>query len=216
MFVESSNGELLTQTQSLIEPQEISQNNSPDDSNGHNPVRLGFNALIGHLTTAEQPEDLEISPEAHKISPQQRTYVALRVRGFSSAAACRQLNINQMAALRWSNSQWFDVACEEERNKWLINQGIDKRVELMIPLMPLALDALKSALISEDERIRMAAVDKVFNTFFAEEKRPVGRPPKPKDDSVPMSLSDIQQRTQDKIQALKSTNLQNIDIRANA
>jgi hypothetical protein len=212
MFVESSNGE-LTQ---LTEPQELSPTNPPKDPNSHSEVRLGFNGLIGHLTTAEQPEDLEISPEAQRITPQQRSYVALRVRGFSSAAACRQLNINQMAALRWSNSAWFEVACEEERNKWLINQGIDKRVELMIPLMPLALEALKAGLISPDERIRMAAVDKVFNTFFAEEKRPVGRPPKPREDSEPLNLSDIQQRSADKIQALKNTNIQNIDIRANA
>jgi len=121
-----------------------------------------------------------------------------------------------MAAMRWSNSAWFEVCCEEERNKWLINQGIDKRVELMVPLMPLALDALKSALISPDERIRMAAVDKVFSTFFSEEKRPVGRPPKPQDNSEPLSLSDIQQRAQDKIQALKASNTQAIDLRANA
>jgi hypothetical protein len=122
-----------------------------------------------------------------------------------------------MAAVRWSNSLWFEVVCEEERNKWLINQGIDKRVELMVPLMPLALDALRSALISPDERIRMAAVDKVFATFFSEEKRPVGRPPKPRDDSdEPLSLSDIQQRSYDKIQALKATNPQAIDLRANA
>jgi len=213
MFVESSNGEQVTQ---LTEPQELSLTNPPNSSNGRSEVRLGFNGLIGHLTTAEQPEDLEVSPEAQKITPQQRTYVALRVRGFSSAAACRQLNLNQMAALRWSNSAWFEVACEEERNKWLINQGIDKRVELMIPLMPLALDALKAGLVSADERIRMAAVDKVFSTFFSEEKRPVGRPPKPRDDSEPLNLSDIQQRSADKIQALKNTNSQNIDIRANA
>ena len=184
---------------------------------GSKEIRLGFTALIGHLNTAEQPEDLVVSPEATKVTPQQRSYVALRVRGFSSAAACRQLNINQMAAHRWSESKWFEVVCEEERNKWLINQGIDKRVELMIPLMPLALDALKAGLISPDERIRMAAVDKVFSTFFAEEKRPVGRPPKPREDSnEPLSLSDIQQRTQDKIQALRASNTQAIDLRANA
>lgn len=193
-----------------ISPTEI----SPTE---HNSISLGFTALIGHINTAEQPEDLEISPEAQRITPQQRSYVALRVRGFSSAAACRQLNINQMAALRWSNSPWFDAACEEERNKWLVSTGVDKRTELMIPLMGLAVDALKAALVSEDEKIRLAAVDKVFSTFFAEEKRPVGRPPKPKDDGViPLTLSDIQQRAQDKIQSLKASNPQSIDLRANA
>ena len=181
------------------------------------PIRLGIDGLIGHLTTAEQPEDLEISPEIQKITPQQRSFVALRVRGFSCAAAARQINVNYMAAMRWSNSVWFDSICEEERTKWLVSAGIDKRVELMTPLMGMALDALKAALVSEDERIRMAAVDKVFSTFFAEEKRPVGRPPKPKDDSgAPLSLSDIQQRTQEKIQILKAQNPQNIDLRANA
>lgn len=178
---------------------------------------IGFDALIGHLHTAEHPEDIAVSPEAYKITPTQRTYCALRVRGFSSAAACRKMNINQMAASRWANAGWFDAVCEEERNKWLLSQGIDKRVELMTPLMGLALDALKSSLISEDEKIRMAAVDKVFETFFESEKRPVGRPPNPKSeiDKV-VSLSDIQERSKQKINELRSNHNGHVDIRANA
>jgi hypothetical protein len=185
----------------------------------HNPqnVPISLSGLFGHVGSAEHPEDLTVQPEVTKLTPQQRTYVSLRVRGFSSAAACRQLNLNLMAAHRWSNSQWFEAACEEERTKWLIQSGIDKRVELMVPLMGLALDALKSGLTSEDERIRLLAVDKVFATFFGDEKRPVGRPPKPKsDDSDPITLSDIQERSQQRVNLLKATNQDHIDLRANA
>lgn len=181
------------------------------------PVDIGFDQLIGHLHTAEQPEDLAISPEAQRITPQQRSYCALRVRGFSSAAAARQLNINQMAAHRWSQSVWFEVLCEEERNKWLLSSGIDKRQEMMTPLMGLALDTLKGALISEDEKIRMLAVDKIFETFFEAEKRPIGRPrlERPVEEKV-INLSDIQERAKQKIQNLGSNSQGTIDIRANA
>lgn len=190
---------------------ELSQDQEPSG------VPISITSLLGHVSTAEHPEDLTVQPEVTKLTPQQRSYVALRVRGFSSAAACRHLNINLMAAHRWSNSPWFTSACEEERTKWLIQTGIDKRVELMVPLMGLALDALKSGLTSEDERIRMLAVDKVFATFFGDEKRPVGRPPKPKsDDLSPITLSDIQERSQQRVNQLKATNQEHVDLRANA
>lgn len=197
MLSELPNGEL------------INLNPSPD-------VPLSFDSLIGHVNTAEHPEDLIIQPEVTKLTPQQRSYVALRVRGFSSAAACRHLNLNLMAAHRWSNSAWFESACEEERNKWLISSGVDKRVELMVPLIGLALDALKAGLTSEDERIRLLAVDKVFTTFFGDEKRPVGRPPKVKSDEAPITLSDIQERSQQRVNQLKSSNQEHVDLRANA
>src|SRR4030095_1210167 len=91
----------------------------------HNPqnVPISISGLFGHVGSAEHPEDLTVQPEVTKLTPQQRTYVSLRVRGFSSAAACRQLNLNLMAAHRWSNSQWFEAACEEERTKWFIHSG---------------------------------------------------------------------------------------------
>lgn len=198
MLSESTNGEL----------QELTQ-----DQN----VPISFSALVGHVSNAEHPEDALIPPEITKLTPQQRSYVALRVRGFSSAAACRQLSLNLMAASRWSNSQWFQAACEEERTKWLLQAGIDKKIELMVPLMGLALDALKAGLTSEDERIRMLAVDKVFATFFGDDKRPVGRPPKDKSgDNAPITLSDIQERSQQRVNLLKATNQDHVDLRANA
>jgi len=186
-------------------------------TNLESSVPISFAALTGHISNAEHPEDLQVQPEVTKLTPQQRSYVALRVRGFSSAAACRQLNLNLMAAHRWSNSQWFQAACEEERTKWLLQSGIDKRVELMVPLIGKALDALDAALGSEDERIRMLAVDKVFATFFGDEKRPVGRPPKDKGNSdAPITLSDIQERSQQRVSQLKATNQDHVDLRANA
>ncbi len=177
---------------------------------------LGIDGLIGHINSAEHPEDLAITPEAQRITPTQRSYVALRVRGFSSAAACRKLSVNQMAALRWSRSEWFDSVCEEEREKWFLSQGIDKKQEIMTPLMGLAVDALRSALSSEDERIRMAAVDKVFETFF-DDKRPVGRPKseKPEPEKV-ITLSDIQEKSKIKVNELRASHNGHIDIRANA
>lgn len=191
----------------------------PPENNQVSPdnVPISLTGLLGHVGNAEHPEDNKIQPEMAKLNPQQRSYVALRVRGFSSAAACRQLNLNLMAAHRWSNSQWFQAACEEERTKWLIQSGIDKRVELMVPLMGMALDALKAGLTSEDERIRMLAVDKVFATFFGDEKRPVGRPPKDKSGELaPITLSDIQERSQQRVSQLKATNQEHVDLRANA
>src|SRR4030095_4258208 len=182
-----------------------------------NVMRTGFETLIGHVSTAEFPEDEPISQTAHRLTPIQRSFVALRVRGFSSAAACRQLNVNIMAGSRWSNSDWFEPACEEERNKWLISAGVDKKQEIVAPLVGAAMDALKTALASEDEKIRLMAANQVFDMFFDVKKPGPGRPRKEvQEEDSPLDLSDIQQRAKNKITLLNATNDGQIDLRANA
>jgi hypothetical protein len=182
-------------------------------------LKIGINELIGHVNSAEFPEDLPIQKVAHTLTPQQRTYVALRVRGFSSAAACRKMNINQLAAQRWSHSDWFESACEVERIKWLTSQGIDKQ-EVLAPLVNTAVKVLHQTMHSEDEKLRWNAANRVIEIFF-EDKKPVGRPRTPEEindaaDKALMDLSDIQQRANERVNQLKSGTPPSYDLRANA
>lgn len=158
---------------------------------------------IGHFATAEKTEDLDFTEESYKVTPQQRSYAALRVRGFSSAAASRQLNVNQMAASRWQNSKWFEPLCEEERNKWFVSSGVDVRKEIMAPLVSKAVDALSDALESEDDKVKILAANTVFDTFFANDKRPVGRPPNHKPlEEEPLTLNDLINRANSRVNGM--------------
>jgi hypothetical protein len=176
---------------------------------------------IGHLSTAETPEDLEYNEILRKVSPQQRTYCALRVRGFSSAAACRQLKINVMAASRWSNSEWFNAVCEEERKKWFEESGIDLRKELMVPLVGKAVDAISETLSSEDYKVRLQAANLVLETFF-DTKRPIGRPRLLREEETTEpapDLSDVLGQANQRVILLSeriSSQSEAVQIRANA
>jgi hypothetical protein len=149
--------------------------------------------LIGHFTHAETDEDLEESTISVAISPEQRSYAALRVRGFSSIAASRQLNLNRLAAQRWETSDWFDTISEEERHKWLVGAGIDQKQEALIPLVPDTLQAIKDTLHSEDESIKLKAAQFVLDNMFGESKNPVGRPvtKRPDTEEVNPDLTEI-------------------------
>ena len=135
--------------------------------------------LIGHFTYAETDEDLDAATNV-AILPEQRSYVALRVRGFSSLAAARQLNLNTNAAQRWETTPWFETISEEERRKWLVGAGIDQKQEALIPLVPDTLQAIKDTLHSEDEKIKLSAAQFVLDNLFGEAKRPIGRPANPR------------------------------------
>ena len=194
----------------------------PNSGQLESPSRIGVNELIGHLASAEFPEDREIPKSAHTLTPQQRTYVALRVRGFSNAAACRKLNINQLAAQRWSHSEWFDSACEVERHTWLVSQGIDKQ-EVIAPLVPPAIAVMRSTLHSEDEKLRFAAANRVIEIFFEDlmPKRPVGRPRTAEElngaaNQALVDLSDLQQKANERVNQLRAIGGSNYDLRANA
>src|SRR5215831_19486488 len=166
-----------------------------DSSNGHSSWertiaaeeeiarRLGnvptIRQLVGHFAFAEQSEDLDAAKNV-AILPEQRSYVALRVRGFSSLAASRQLNLNTNAAQRWETEQWFEIISEEERKKWLVGSGIDQKQEALIPLFPDTMQAIKDTLHSEDEKIKLQAAQFVLDNIFGEAKRPVGRPSAPR------------------------------------
>jgi hypothetical protein len=146
---------------------------------------------IGHFSTAESVEDYSFDASQVAITPTQRSLVALMVRGFSMAAACRKLHCNYAAACRWKTSPWWDAICEEERIKWLQSEGIDSKQEAFAPLVGVALESLKSAMESEDDKVRLAACQIVFEQFF-DSRRPVGRPRKPSDTpESPPDLSDL-------------------------
>jgi hypothetical protein len=147
---------------------------------------------IGHFSTAEQAGDLIVDSSQTKITPIQRSIVALCVRGFSLAAACRKLHTNYAAAFRWKNSDWWPVVEEEERSKWLQSEGIDTKHEAFAPLIAPALEAIRMSLLSEDDKVRLTAANLVFDQFFDKEKRPVGRPRKDKEEvDGPPDLSDL-------------------------
>jgi hypothetical protein len=143
------------------------------------------------------------------------------VRGFTSAAACRKLNLNQLAASRWANSPWFESACEVERIKWLTSQGIDKQ-EVIAPLVHPAVQVIRQTLQSEDEKLRFAAANRVIELFFDDPKRPVGRPRSAEElnesaNKSLVDLSDLQQRAFIKITELRSNQpAAHYDLRANA
>jgi len=147
--------------------------------------------LIGHFSFAETPEDLDAQKNV-AILPEQRSYVALRVRGFSSLAASRQLNLNTNAAQRWETEQWFETISEEERRKWLIGAGIDQKQEALIPLVPDTITAIRETLHSEDEKIKLQAAQFVLDNVFGEARRPVGRPANPRQpEQTSPDLTDI-------------------------
>lgn len=147
-------------------------------------------SLIGHFSFAETDEDLDENTIQPSILPEQRSYVALRVRGFSSVAAARMLNLNMLAAQRWELSNWFEAVREEELKKWLVGAGIDQKQEAMFPLFPDAMEAIKETLHSEDPKIKFQAAQFVIDNLFGEAKRPVGRPTKEREESSP-DLTDI-------------------------
>jgi hypothetical protein len=132
--------------------------------------------LIGHFSFAETDEDLDENTIQPTILPEQRSYTALRVRGFSSIAAARMLNLNMLAAQRWELSNWFEAVREEELKKWLVGAGIDQKQEAMFPLFPDAMEAIKDTLHSEDPKIKFQAAQFVIDNLFGEARRPVGRP----------------------------------------
>jgi hypothetical protein len=160
---------------------------------------------IGHFSSAENSEDYLFDPSQIKITPTQRSLVALMVRGFSLAAASRKLHVNYGAAFRWKGQPWWEPICEEERIKWLQQEGIDTKQEAFAPLVGTALEAVKEALSSEDDKIRMAAVQMVFDNFF-DQKRPVGRPKKHNDngDEESLSFADIQKLAFDRVANMHS------------
>lgn len=161
--------------------------------------------LLGHYSFAETPEDLEPSTIAARILPEQRSYVALRVRGFSSAVAARQLNLNRLAAQRWETADWFDEVREEELKKWLVGAGIDQKQEALLPVFPAAISAIKDSLECEDPKIKLAAAQMVLDNIFGEAKRPVGRPANPKDDNNPTpDLTDIMTAAMQRINEARS------------
>jgi len=156
--------------------------------------RLGnaptLNALIGHYSFAETDEDLAEETIRPTILPEQRSYVALRVRGFSSLTASQTLNLNRLAAQRWETQPWFEAVREEELKKWLVGAGIDQKQEAMFPLFPDTMEAIKSSLHSEDEKIKLQAAQFVLDNLFGEAPKQRGRPPKERDESSP-DLTDV-------------------------
>jgi hypothetical protein len=160
------------------------------------PGKNRIDDLIGHFSYAEFPEDLEAPPI--KCSPEQRSYCSLRVRGFSKDAACKKLRLNRTTCTRWETQEWFEVICEEERRDWLVGAGIDEKQEILVPLVPDTIKAIKDTLHSEDEKIRLSAAQFVLDNIFGQEKKSVGRPKKDSEESLP-DLSDIMSAARDKI-----------------
>lgn len=140
------------------------------------PGKNRIDSLIGHFSHAEYPEDLSTPPI--KVRAEQRTYASLRVRGFSRDAACSKLSLNRTACVRWEQQDWFDVVCEEERKDWLIGAGIDQKQEILVPLVPDTIKAIRDTLHSEDDKVRLMAAQFVLNNIFGEDKRGPGRPRK--------------------------------------
>lgn len=162
------------------------------------PGKNRIDDLIGHFSYAEHPEDLAAPPL--KVRAEQRSYATLRVRGFSREAACRQLRLNRTTCTRWEQEEWFDVVCEEERRSWLIGAGIDEKQEILLPLVPDTIKAIKDVLHSEDEKIRLTAAQFVLDNIFGGEKRGPGRPKKTgfEIETLP-DLSDIMNIAADKV-----------------
>ena len=148
-----------------------------------------INALIGHFANAEKPEDFNAPPL--KITPVQRSYAALRVRGFSASYACSKLHQNRTRVTYWEEEEWFQLACEQERSSWLVGAGIDEKQEILVPLVPDTIKAIKNALHSEDENIQLKAAQFVLDNIFGSEKKSVGRPKKQADEDAMPDLSDI-------------------------
>jgi len=166
--------------------------------------------LVGHFAFAETPEDLDAQKNV-AILPEQRSYVALRVRGFSSLAASRQLNLNTNAAQRWETEPWFETISEEERRRWLIGAGIDQKQEALIPLVPDTIQAIRDTLHSEDEKIKLSAAQFVLDNVFGEARRPVGRPAGPKNnESTAPDLTDIMASAIQRINEARETSAGNI------
>jgi hypothetical protein len=155
---------------------------------GNSPTLSG---LIGHYSYAEHPEDLSAESINVAVLPEQRSYVALRVRGISSGTASAHLNINRLAAQRWEQSDWFERVSEEERKKWLTDAGLSQKQEAFIPLYNDALQAVKDTLYCEDPKIKLAAAQFVMDNLFGQEKRPVGRPRNLNNENVTPDLTDI-------------------------
>lgn len=155
---------------------------------GNNPT---IRSLIGHFSYAEKDEDLAEETISINITPEQRSYVALRVRGFSSTFAASKLNLNRLAAQRWETTDWFEDCREEELKKWLVGAGLEQKQEALIPLVPDTLQAIKSTLNSEDEKIKLAAAQLVLDNIFGEAKKAVGRPRKESEPSDNPDLTDI-------------------------
>lgn len=161
--------------------------------------------LLGHYSFAENEEDLDPNTIAPRILPEQRSYVALMVRGFGPAVAARQLNLNRLAAQRWETEQWFDDVREEELKKWLVGAGIDQKQEALLPVFPAAIEAIKDSLVSEDPKIKLQAAQMVLDNIFGEAKRPVGRPANPKDESTQNpDLTDIMTAAMQRINEARS------------
>lgn len=179
-------------------------------SQSNSPPKTDFATQIGHLSTAEGPEDYAVDESQVRITPTQRSLCALLVRGFSLAAACRQLHANYAAASRWKQQEWFEPVLEEERQKWFLGQGIDKKQETFAPLVGLALESLREAMKSEDDKVRLAAATLIFEQFF-DSKRPVGRPRHMRpEDNTPPDLSDLrviaEQRVADMNASVRNSN----------
>ena len=166
--------------------------------------------LVGHFAFAETPEDLDATKNV-AILPEQRSYAALRVRGFSSLAASRQLNLNTNAAQRWETESWFEVIAEEERRRWLQGAGIDQKQEALIPLVPDTIAAIKETLHSEDEKIKLSAAQFVLDNVFGEVRRPVGRPATPRNENnTSPDLTDIMASAIQRINEARETSAGNI------
>ena len=166
--------------------------------------------LVGHFAFAETPEDLDATKNV-AILPEQRSYVALRVRGFSSLAASRQLNLNTNAAQRWETESWFEVIAEEERRRWLQGAGIDQKQEALIPLVPDTIAAIKETLHSEDEKIKLSAAQFVLDNVFGEARKPVGRPATPRNENnTSPDLTDIMASAIQRINEARETSAGNI------
>lgn len=155
---------------------------------GNSPT---IRSLIGHFSYAEKDEDLAEETISVNVTPEQRSYTALRVRGFSSNFAASKLNLNRLAAQRWETEEWFERTREEELKKWLIGSGLEQKQEALIPLVPDTLQALKDTLNSEDEKIKLQAAQLVLDNIFGEAKKPVGRPRNNNHDNDNPDLTDI-------------------------
>ena len=120
-------------------------------------------------------------------------------------AACTRLKLNRTRCQRWESEEWFEVVCEEERKDWLVGAGIDQKQEILVPLVPDTIRAVRDSLHSEDEKIRLQAAQFVLDNIFGQDKKPVGRPRKDSDGEVQMpDLSDIMSRAADKISAARN------------
>lgn len=183
------------------------------------PPKTNFRTQIGHWSTAESSEDYSFNDSQIRITPIQRSFAGLLVRGFSIPAACRELNLNPNTARRWADAEWFEPVCETERQKWFASKTVADKTELFATLMGKAFDALRELLSSEDEKIRLAAVNFVVTQFFGGvEKQPIGRPRKPEPEVGPPDLGDIQTIAARRISAMRDSvngSSNHIEIRAN-